>query len=199
MTGNLIKIINARICFTEHLMTPDSYKSDPTKPKKYSCKLLVEKTNPVVPTIAAELLRLAREEWKDQAEAVIKTLKAENKICFYDGDNKQYDGFAGNYYISAANSKKPLFLRANPGTKDNPNLITDPSELYSGCYTVAHISFWTQNNSWGKRINANLMGLQFYRPGDAFASGSVSNIDEFEQVDDEKSGGVLVNAASMFT
>jgi hypothetical protein len=43
--------------------------------------------------------------------------------------------------------------------------------LYAGSYVLAHISLWTQDNEYGQKINANLLGLQFLRDGDAFASG----------------------------
>jgi hypothetical protein len=206
MTGEKLKLKNVRLAFTQNLFTPGSYKNEPGKKKKYSAKFLIPKlgpdglVNPVVVAIKDELMRLATLEWKDKVEQVIKELRAENKICLYDGDIKSYDGYAGHYYISASNETKPLYLRANPGTKDKPNLITEESgELYSGCYVVAQISFWTQNNSFGKRINANLLGVQFYRPGEAFSGGGTASVDEFEAVDGETNTVGGGSASDLFT
>ncbi len=201
MTGNLLKLKDVRLAFTQNLFVPGSYKNEPGKKKKFSSKFLIRKDHPQIGDIKQELMRLATLEWKDKTEQVIKELKAENKICLYDGDIKSYDGYAGHYYISASSETKPLYLRANPGTKENPNLITEESgELYSGCFVVAHISFWTQNNSFGKRINANLLGVQFYRPGEAFSGGGTASVNEFENEDTKESTIVGAGSASdLFT
>jgi hypothetical protein len=39
---------------------------------------------------------------------------------------------------------------------------------------------WTQNNSYGKRVNANLLGVQFYKDGEPFAAGEIAGDDDFE-------------------
>lgn len=38
------------------------------------------------------------------------------------------------------------------------------------------------DNNFGKRINASLGGVQFYRDGDAFAGGGVASEDDFDDV-----------------
>jgi len=45
---------------------------------------------------------------------------------------------------------------------------------------------WAQNNQYGKRINAQLDGVQFVRDGDPFGDGAVG-VDAFDVfgVDDE--------------
>jgi hypothetical protein len=49
---------------------------------------------------------------------------------------------------------------------------------------LAHISLWTQDNNFGQKINANLLGLQFLRDGDAFAGGPApSSVEEFGNLD----------------
>lgn len=187
MTGNVLKLKDVRLAFTQNLHVPAAFKNEPGKKKKYSCKLLIAKDHPQIVEVKNEILRLAKEEWKEEAEKVLKALKVENKIALMDGDVKDYSGYAGNYYISASNETKPLYVDRNPGTKAAPNIITEESgKLYSGCYVIAHISFWTQNNNWGKRVNANLLGLQLFRDGEAFSGGGVASVDEFGNEDDGK-------------
>lgn len=34
------------------------------------------------------------------------------------------------------------------------------------------VEFWAQDNNYGKRVNATLLGVQFVRDGAAFAGGT---------------------------
>jgi hypothetical protein len=38
------------------------------------------------------------------------------------------------------------------------------------------------DNNYGKRINATLLGVQFYRDGDSFVGGGVASVDDFDVV-----------------
>jgi hypothetical protein len=53
---------------------------------------------------------------------------------------------------------------------------------YSGCYVNVSIDVWAQDNKYGKRINAQLKGIQFVRDGDAFGGGAPASPDEFEDL-----------------
>jgi hypothetical protein len=181
-TGTVLKLKDVRLAFTQNLFTPGSYKDEPGKPKKYKCKLLIPKDHPQIKEISAEILRLATEEWKEKAQNALASIKGDRqRFCFMDGDLSDYEGFAGNYSIAVSNKVKPLYVGRNPGTKDAPNLITEASGiLYSGCFVNANISFWTWTKT-GPQMNANLLGLQFLRDGEAFAGGGTTSVDEFEQ------------------
>lgn len=194
------QIYAARLSFTDDLFVARPYKGDKDKKSFYSCQLLIPKQHPQVGEITSELTRLAREAYGAEADQIVKGMRAEGKIAFGDGDNKRYEGYAGNYFIRAKNEKLPTYLRANPGTKDNPNRITSPTELPSGCFVAAYISFWAMNNDWGQRLNCNLLGLQFYKPGEAFSGGGVSApVDEFETLDEGPDTLGAVAGADMFT
>lgn len=185
MTGNELKIKDGILAFTQDLHVPKAYQNDPTKPKKYRTKILLPKDHKQLPEIFAEIHRLAVETWgKADADRVLASIKNNNqKMAFGDGDLTKYEGFKGHYFISASRREsdgKPLYVRANPGTKENPNIITEQSgELYSGAHVNAHVSFWTWTKS-GDSMNCNLLGLQFYRPGTRISGGSpAASVDEF--------------------
>ena len=56
--------------------------------------------------------------------------------------------------------------------------------IYDGCYVTAIIGIWAQDNKFGKRINANLLGVQFKKDGDPLASGVEKvNDDDFDDDD----------------
>lgn len=101
-----------------------------------------------------------------------------DKICLKDGDMIEYDGYAGHMSLKASNSKRPMVI-----DRDKSPLAEDDNKLYAGCYVNAVIELWAQNNNYGKRINANLMGVQFARDGEPFGDGASVNADDFDFVE----------------
>lgn len=101
-----------------------------------------------------------------------------DKICLKDGDESGRDEYEGHYTIKAANSKRPKVI-----DRDKSPLTEDDGKPYSGCYVNAVIELWAQNNGYGKRINANLLGVQFAKDGEPFASGEVASDDDFDLVE----------------
>lgn len=107
-------------------------------------------------------------------------LKAD-KICLKDGDDIDYDGYAGNMSIKASNAKRPMVL-----DRDRSPLTEDDNRPYSGCYVNAVLELWAQDNQYGKRINANLLGVQFFKDGQPFGDGISANSDDFDVFGDDE-------------
>lgn len=104
-----------------------------------------------------------------------------NKLCLRDGDEVEYDGYAGHMTLKASTKKRPLVLN-----KDKSPVTEADGVVYSGCYVNAIVEFWAQNNQFGKRINATLLGVQFAADGEAFSSGgSSATVDDFDDLDNE--------------
>lgn len=104
-----------------------------------------------------------------------------DKICFKDGDDIDYDGYSGCMSIKAANHKRPMVIG-----RDKTPLVEDDDKPYAGCYVNAIIELWAQNNEYGKRINANLLAVQFYKDGEPFgAGGTTASADEFDAFDND--------------
>jgi hypothetical protein len=98
-----------------------------------------------------------------------------DKICLKDGDESGRDEYEGHYTIKASNGKRPKVL-----DRDKTPLGEDDGKPYSGCYVNAVIELWAQNNGYGKRVNANLLGVQFYKDGEPFESGATADDDDFD-------------------
>ena len=97
----------------------------------------------------------------------------------HDGNLKSnYDGFTGNMYVSSRGQMKPTVINS-----DCTPLTAADGKPYSGCYVNAQVALWAQDNGYGKRINAQLRGVQFLRDGEAFGGGAVASADEFAPVD----------------
>jgi hypothetical protein len=68
--------------------------------------------------------------------------------------------------------------------RDKSPLAEEDNRIYAGCYVNAIFSLWAQNNQYGKRINAQLDGVQFAKDGEPFADGGVS-VSEFDAFGDD--------------
>ena len=116
--------------------------------------------------------------------AMMKEKKAKlspDRICFKDGDEIDYDGYAGHMSIKASNAKRPIVI-----DRDKSPLTEDDGRPYSGCYVNAVLELWYQDNTWGKRVNANLLAVQFAKDGEPFGEGGASvSVDDFDVIDED--------------
>lgn len=112
------------------------------------------------------------------AEAKIKV--PSDKRCLKDGDDFDYDGYSGHMAFKASTNRRPTII-----DRDKTPLVEDDGKPYAGCYVNAIVDIWIQSNSYGKRANGNLFGIQFFKDGEAFGAGDVDVTDEFDDFDDE--------------
>ena len=171
-----LKLQNVRLAFPQ-LLEAKTVNGE-GKPA-FSANFLINPNDPQVKTIETVIAEVAKDKWGAKAESVLKALRSSDKICLHNGDTKsQYDGFEGMLFISARSTVAPLVLDADK------TRITSPSagRPYSGCYVNASLEIYAQDNSYGKRINATLGGVQFFRDGDAFAGGRAASEDDFDDV-----------------
>ncbi|MDR5772101.1 MULTISPECIES: ssDNA-binding protein [unclassified Caballeronia] len=133
-------------------------------------------------TMQKVIEEVAKEKWKDKAAAVLKSL-ANNpqKCCWYDGDLKSYDGYEGNFVLSASRPQykgRPIVI-----DRDKSPLTVADGKPYAGCYVNGTVEVWAQDNKYGKGIRATLRGVQFVKDGDAFSAGTPVDEDEFDSID----------------
>jgi hypothetical protein len=144
----------------------------------FSAAFLISPKDPQVAAINAAIDAVAKDKWGAKADANIKAMRAADKVCLHSGDLKSnYDGFEGNLYVSARNSMRPLVIDVNKSP-----LTEQDGKPYAGCYVNASIELWAQDNNYGKRVNATLMGVQFYRDGESFTGGGVADTDDFDDL-----------------
>ncbi len=100
-----------------------------------------------------------------------------------EGLIKGTDMKAEDYMIlTASNSKAPPIVNKNPAQK-----VEEKDDIiYGGCYVNVSVSFWVQNNKFGKRINGSLESVQFFGDGDRFGRAPVNPEEEFENIEEEE-------------
>lgn len=109
-----------------------------------------------------------------------------DKLCVRDGDGQDKDEYAGAWTISAREKKRPKCRDINAELLETPEDIEE--ELYSGCYGDVVIKLWFQDNSYGKRINANFLSVRKRADGEPFGEGAIDDEDMYDEVDDDSNG-----------
>lgn len=170
-----IKLSNVRLAFPE-LFEAKTVNGE-GKPA-FSASLLIEPTDAQVEMINKAIDQVAKDKWGAKAADMLKAMRKADKVALHDGDLKsQYSGFEGMLYVSARNPVRPLVL-----DRDKTPLAESDGKPYAGCYVNVSLELWAQDNNYGKRINATLGGVQFFKDGDAFAGGGAASEDEFDDI-----------------
>jgi hypothetical protein len=184
-----VKLENVRIAFPE-LFRPKQVNGEGAP--AYSVTFLLAPDHPGVKAIKEAMAFVAKEKWGDQAVEVYQRLKADGKIALRDGNSRdQYAGFKGNMYVSARSKTRPLVIGP-----DRAPLTAEDGKPYGGCYVNAVIDVWAQSNSYGKRVNAGLAGVQFVRDGEPFTGGAPADVEDFAPLEGATTGGAT--ASSVF-
>ena len=148
--------LNEVILSYPHLDEP--WGLNPSDEKKYSAVFLmpVDTHRDAIKQLHATITALAMETFKTKLPA--------DKLCLRDGNLTEKQEQKGRWYVSARESVKPKVVdrQARP--------VPPGSQLiYAGCIVNGYIRLWTQSNQWGKRVNANLLGVQFVADGERIA------------------------------
>ena len=170
-----VKLTNVRLAFP--VLFEAKTVNGEGKPA-FSASFLLDPADPQVKALNQAIEQVAKDKWGAKAGAILKQMRAQDKVALHDGDLKaNYDGFPGNLYVSARSATRPLVI-----DKDKSPLTEQDGKPYAGCFVNASIELWPQDNNYGKRVNASLRGVQFFRDGDAFAGGGAASEDEFDDI-----------------
>lgn len=143
---------------------------------KYSVTLLIPKADK--PTLARikEAIGEARELYCKRNGA--NALPVKPNTTLHDGDGLRDSGepFGPEckdcYVITVSSKQKPIICDAQR------NIVTDPTEVYSGCYGRASINFYGYNAAGRKGISAGLLSVQKLHDGEPF--GTTGSVDDFD-------------------
>ncbi len=172
--AQLIHLKNVRISYP-HLFTP--YAGPAGGAAKYSAKFLLDKQKDAALIVAVKnaIMALAQETFKD------KKLPPADKLCLRDGDQSGRTEEEGSWTFSASEASRPVVVdqRRSP-------LVAEDEKIYAGCFVNATVRLWAQNNQYGRRINANLVGVQLVSNGPRLGSSrsNISAEEMFSEVSD---------------
>lgn len=151
---------------------------------KYSVTLLIPKSDTVTLAKIKEAIAEARENFCKRNGQQALPLKPNHTLHDGDGVRDSGDPYGpeckGCYVITVSSKQKPVIVDAFR------NEITDPAEVYSGCYGRASINFYGYNANGKKGVSAGLLSIQKLSDGEPF--GTVGSADDFD--DDYTEAGV---------
>jgi hypothetical protein len=153
--------------------------------KKYSAKFLMGKTThaAAIKALGQNLVKMMQEAFKGKIPS--------DKLFLRDGAGSGKEEMEDCWIISASEDKAPDIIN-----RDKSRINEDDDIVYAGCYVNVLIRPWVQKNNFGKRINANLLAVQFVRDGDRFSGIERPDVDDvFDDVsgefeDADSAGGV---------
>lgn len=143
---------------------------------KFSVTLLIPKSDTATVAKIKEAMAEAADNFRARNGA--QSLPTKPNHTLHDGDGLRDSGdpygpeCKGCYVITVSSKQKPVIV-------DNfRNEITDPGEVYSGCYGRAAINFYGYSNNGKKGISAGLLSIQKLHDGEPF--GTVGSADDFD-------------------
>jgi len=186
-----VRLSFADIWKPKTLKREDGSESDP----KFSANFLIPKDGDLMASYKGKSMPVMKALKAAKIDAIGKKLGEEkakelkiraNNYCVKDGDEENYDGYAGQWYVSANNSRKPVVKG-----RDKRDLAEADGIVYSGCYVNAIVTLWYQpagtknGNAVPHAVYGSLEAVQFVRDGEAFGAPGVSD-DDFEDLTDDE-------------
>ena len=149
---------------------------------KYSVSLIIPKSDTVTVNKIKVAIQASYEEGESKLKGTAKVCPALDviKTPLRDGDLERPDNpaYAGSYFVNANATSAPGIVDADR------NPILTRSEVYSGVYGRASISFYAFNSSGNKGIACGLNNLQKIRDGEPLG-GKASAESDFATDDDD--------------
>lgn len=166
---------NVRISYPK-LFTAEAFQNG-TGPAKYSASFLLDKTKDAaqIKEIQSAIVALAAVSFKS------KRTPPADKLCLRDGDLSGKDDYADAWVLSASEASRP-----NVVDQKRAPLVEDDNAIQPGYFVNAKVRLWVQDNQWGSRVNADLIGVQLVKEGPLLGSGRVRESAEemFGEVSD---------------
>ena len=114
-----------------------------------------------------------------------KKLPSNLKHTLHDGDGERPNGGEFNeeckvhYLITVSSNNKPVIVNSDKTP------LTEPSELWSGCYGRAIINFYVYDTQGNKGLSAGLNGIMKLYDGEPLSGGVVTDSDWDDDFEDE--------------
>lgn len=110
------------------------------------------------------------------------------KICLTEpgeSGRPEYEDWLSMSATAKAN-KLPVVMAADGRSRVQ---TAAQCQIYAGCYVNAKVQLWAQKSAqWGKRINCELIAIQFAGDGEPLSSGHVSEEEAMAGFADELEG-----------
>lgn len=173
---NNTKVITGKVRFSyANVWEPKSINGGD---EKYSVSLIIPKADTKTVNEVKAAIEAAKQEGKAKFGGRVPANNLKTPLRDGDVDRPDDEAYKNSYFINANSKDKPQIV------DKNVKPILDQSEVYSGCYGRASITFYAFNSNGNKGIACGLGNLQKLADGDAL-SGRTKAEDEFSTFEDE--------------
>ena len=198
-----VKLPRVRISFTDTLLTPGVANGVEDGRPSYGCNIILEKSHPNFAALDARIREALSEAGRqfNGKENLYKTVAEDNpkRVAYRNGnrfkntDGVIYDGYEGNFAISAkgpkAGRERPKLLdrRKRDVTRDDKDI---PVVFYSGTYADVICSFYATDKG-GQGIFCSIDAIRSHEEGERLGGGGITVTDDmFDDLpDDDAFGG----------
>mgnify|MGYP002769815507 CR=1 FL=1 len=142
--------------------------------EKYSVTLLIPKADTVTMKKIKSAIDAAKKVYSEKHNGK----SAPGKTTIHDGDGvRPSDGeefgaeCKGHYVMTVSSKNKPLIVYPDK------SLITEPTEVYSGCYGKAIINFFAYETAGNRGISAGLNGIMKLEDGEPLGGAVITDSD----------------------
>lgn len=159
--------------------------------EKYSVTLLIPKSDKQTLKKISAAMDAAVANFKEKKPG--RKLPSKLSSTLHDGDGEKESGgeygpeCRGCMVINVSSKIKPVIVYADKTP------MTEPTELYSGCYGRAVINFYVYDTSGNIGLTAGLNGLMKLEDGEPLAGGIVTDADWDDDFDDYDTGFGLLD------
>jgi hypothetical protein len=177
-----VKLANVRLAFP-HLFEAKKGNSGEGEPR-FSAAFPIAPGSANDKQLEAAVAAVAKEKWGAKADGVLAKLRSDGRIGYKktplaNSEGEVYDGFQDMHAVNTSSKTRPFVCDGQKNT-----LTAADGKPYAGCYVNAVVEVWAQDNSFGRRINVQLKGVQFAKDGDAFGGGAPAKADDFESIEE---------------
>lgn len=181
------QVVTGKVRFSyAHVFEP--YSNNGQDPK-YSVTLLIPKTDKATLKKIKDAIEAAKKIFSDRNNG--KPVPPNVKTTLHDGDGYTENGAEygpeckGCYVINVSSNVRPVVIDAQKIP------ITDPTELYSGCYGRAIINFFVYNTAGRIGVSAGLNGIMKLYDGEPLAGNIITDADWDDGWEDDEADPLL--------
>ena len=139
----------------------EAYASNLDEDPKYSCTILIPKSDTVTLGKIQAAQKAAAENGK--STKFDGKIPANLNLTLHDGDVEadleRSPEYAGHFYMAMSSKTRPGVVDANL------NAVLDPTTVYSGCYARVSINAFAYNAKGKKGVSFGLNNVQFVADG----------------------------------
>lgn len=184
-TASATKVVTGRVRLSYvHLFEP--YSQDNDSEEKYSCVILIPKSDKSTLSKIDKAIKAAAEAGKNSKYdgTIPKNLVTTLHDGDEEGDLDKNPEYEGHMFMSLSSKTRPGIVDADV------NPILDSTEVYSGCYARVSMNAFPYNYKGKKGVSFGLNHVQKLADGD-YLGGRSRAEDDFEAYSDEEAESLI--------